>query len=452
MEKTVSQERQAFHQRLGEIVGPENTVTDEQITASYEVDGFTPAEVVFATSTEQVSQVIRLANEFRIPIIPWGSGSKQQVGPCLAAADTILCLKHMNQILELDAGNFTAQVAAGMVNAELQKQLAEHKFFFPLDPVYMERSTIGGEIATNATGPLRLKYGKVRDLVLGMTVVTPNGDIVHTGGKTMKNVAGIDLCKMYIGSWGTLGIITEAIIRLFPLPEVRKSLLLTFTSYENAFRLVTRLLQSALEPSAIELLDWAAGRSLGDAGSHLAEGEVLLLLDIDGDSAAVARREEEIKTLASANQAGNVVTLQGKESTEVWNAYRRVHQAMLSAAPSTVQGKASVPIGKAADMFRAIKEVGRRHRVEIGVRVHCGSGILYPYVAAGDDELISIIGELQKAASDLGGFFIVEAAPLWVRKKAGDLPQRSDYTLMKRLKTAFDPNNILNPGRMVGGL
>jgi glycolate oxidase len=451
VKKTVSQEREAFHQQLGAVVGPENVLTEAQATASYQVDGFTPDGVVFATSTEQVSQVIRLANEFRIPIIPWGSGSKQEVGPCLSQSGTILCLKRMNQLIELDAGNFTAHVAAGMVNAELQKQLGEHRFFFPLDPVCMETSTLGGEIATNATGPLRLKYGAVRDLVLGVTVVTPTGDIIHTGGKTMKNVAGFDLCKMYIGSWGTLGIITEAVIRLFPLPEVSKSLLIT-ASQENAFRLVGQLLESALELSAIELLDWTAGRYLGDHGAHLAEGKVLLLVNIDGDSAAVARREEAIKALAKTNQASEVVTLQGEEAAEVWNAYRRVHQALLDAVPSTAQGKASVPIGKAADMFRAIKEAGQRHHAEIGIRVYCGSGLLYPYVALEDDKLIFVIASLKQAASALGGFFIVEAAPLWARKKEGSLPQRSDATLMKRLKTAFDPNNILNPGRMFGGL
>jgi len=444
-------QRATFHKRLGEIVGPENAVTDEKTTASYEVDGFTPEGVVFVTDTEQVAQVIRLANEFRVPIIPWGSGSKQEVGPCLSGAGIILSLERMNQVLELDPGNFTAQVAAGMVNAELQKQLAGHRFFFPLDPVYMERSTIGGEIATNATGPLRLKYGAVRDLVLGVTVVTPTGDIVHTGGKTMKNVAGFDLCKMYIGSWGTLGIITEAVIRLFPLPEVSKSLLIS-ASQESAFRLVGQLLESALELSAIELLDQRAGRYLDDHGAHLAEGEVLLLVNIDGDSAAVARREEAIKARAEANQAREVLTLQGTQATELWNAYRQVHRELLKAAPSTVQGKASVPIGKAAEMFRAIKEMGQRHGAEIGIRVHCGNGLLYPYIALEDDKLISIISSLKQAASALGGFFIVEAAPLQVRKKEGGLPQRSDATLMKRLKTAFDPNNILNPGRMVGGL
>ncbi len=453
MEKAVSQERQVFDQKLAKIVGPENVMTDNQATAHYEVDGLTPSTIVFAATTEQVSQIIKTANEFRTPIIPWGSGSKQQIGPCLSAADTILCLKHMNQITELDASNFTVQVAAGMVNGELQRQLAEHKLFFPLDPPYMETSTIGGEIATNANGPLRFMYGPVRDLVLGVTVVTPIGDITHTGGKTMKNVAGIDLCKMYIGSWGTLGIITEAVLRLFPLPEVSKSLFLTFANYEDAFRLVAQLLNSALTPSAIELIDWVAGRNLGDAyRSHLAEGEVLLMVNIEGDSEAVVRHEKEISTLTEAKKARSTITLDGEAAIRAWKAYRGIHQSMLNADPSTFQGKASVPISRLGNMFHAVKEVGSRYHVEIGIRAHCGNGILYPYVTAKDDDVVRIIGDLRQAAVGLGGFFMVETAPLWVRKSVAVLPQRNDYTLMKQLKTEFDPNHILNPGRVVGGL
>jgi glycolate oxidase len=482
MEKEVSQERQVFNQKLTAIVGSENVMTGNEALAPYEVDGLTPGTIVFAATTEQIAQIIKTANEFRLSIItpgtivfaatteqiaqiiktanelrlsiiPWGSGSKQQIGPCLLAADTILCLKHMNQITEFDASNFTVQVAAGMVNGELQKQLAKDKLFFPLDPLYLETSTIGGEITTNSNGPLRFRYGSVRDLVLGITVVTPTGDIVHTGGKTMKNVAGIDLCKMYIGSWGTLGIITEAVLRLFPLPEVSKSLCLTFTNYEDAFRLVAQLLNSALTPSSIELLDRVAANHLENTSPlHLAEGEVLLTVNIEGDSEAVVRHEKEINTLAEANKARTTATLECEEATRAAKAYRGVHQSMLGTGPSMIQGKVSVPIGKLSNMFHDVKEISTRYKLQIGVRAHCGNGILYPYITAKDGDVARIIADLRQAAVELGGFFIVEAAPLWVRKEIAALPQRNDYTLMKQLKTEFDPHNILNPGRVVGGL
>jgi glycolate oxidase len=452
MEKAISQEQQFFRQKIAGIVGPENVITDNRETAAYEVDGLTPKAIIFAVSTEQVAQIIKQANESRTSIIPWGSGSRQQVGSCLSAADAVLCLKKMNRITELEAGNFTVQVEAGMVNSQLQKQLAEHRFFFPLDPPYPETSTIGGDIATGATGPWRFMYGSVRDLVLGVTVVTPAGDIIHSGGKTMKNVAGLDLCKMYIGSWGTLGIITQAVLRLFPLPEVTKSFCLTFASYEDAFRIIAQILHSVLTPSAIELIDWVAGGNLGEAcPSRLDKGEILLIVNIEGDDKAVARHEKEIATLAEANKAKNIATLEGEKSNRVWQAYREIHKLLLSAAPEKVQGKASVPISKLGNMFSAVKEIGRRYFTEIAIRVHGGNGILYLYFATSNQN-VPLISELRRAAISLGGYFMVEAAPLWVRKKVDILPRRNDYTLMKRLKTEFDPNNILNPGRVVGGL
>jgi len=451
--KAVSQEGQTLQQRLAEIVGAENVMTGDQATAPYKIDGLVPNTVVFASTTEQVSQIIKAGNQFKTSIIPWGSGTKQQVGPCLAAADVILCLKNMKQIVDLDEGNFTIRVEAGMVNSELQRQLAERKFFFPLDPLFMETSTFGGELATNANGPRRFMYGTARDLVLGLTVVTPTGDIIRPGGKTMKNVAGLDLCKMFIGSWGTLGVITEAVLRLFPPPETSKSLWLTFSNFEDAFRLVTQVLNSTLTPTSIELIDWVAGHSMKhDYGSRLKEGEVLLIVNIDGDREGVARHLKEINTLAEVNKVGNIVTLEGEEATQAWNAYRGVHQSILSAVPSTVQGKASVPISKLGDMFKAVKEVGKKYSVEIGVMAHGGNGILYPYFAAGNADVVKITGDLRQAAVGLGGFFIVEAAPLEVRKGVDVWPSRSDYPLMKRLKTQLDPNNILNPGRVVGGL
>jgi FAD/FMN-containing dehydrogenase len=436
-------------QRLAEIAGPENVLTDDHTRAAYSVDGLTPGAVVFPASTEQVAQVIRAANELRTPLIPRGSGSKQGIGPCLAAADIVLCLKQMNQVTELDAHNFTAQVMTGLVNGELQRQLAGNRLFFPLDPADMETATIGGEIATNANGPLRLMYGTVRDLVLGVTVVTPTGDIVHTGGKTMKNVAGIDLCKLFIGSWGTLGVITEAVLRLFPLPEVSKSLMMTFATPADAFRLVAQLLNSPLTPSAIELVDRVAGRHLDDSYLTPAEGEVLLIIGVEGSAEAVARHEKDIGALAEANQVRQTTVLEGEAVAQAWQTYRGLHQAMLKTA--TLQGKASVPIGKLADMYHAVKQVGTRYGAQIGIKAHGASGILYSYADAGDEDLVAITDDLKQAAAGLAGFFLPEAAPLWLRQKVDIMPRRNDYALMKRLKAEFDPNQILNPGRVVGG-
>jgi FAD/FMN-containing dehydrogenase len=254
----------------------------------------------------------------------------------------------------------------------------------------------------------------------------------------MKNVAGIDLCKLFIGSWGTLGVITEAVLRLFPLPEVSKSLMMTFATPADAFRLVAQLLNSPLTPSAIELVDRVAGRHLDDSYLTPAEGEVLLIIGVEGSAEAVARHEKDIGALAEANQVRQTTVLEGE-----------LHQAMLKTA--TLQGKASVPIGKLADMYHAVKQVGTRYGAQIGIKAHGASGILYSYADAGDEDLVAITDDLKQAAAGLAGFFLPEAAPLWLRQKVDIMPRRNDYALMKRLKAEFDPNQILNPGRVVGG-
>ena len=427
MNKDSSQAGQAFHQKLGEIIGTKNVLTGEKATAPYTVDGLTPQAVTYPATTEQVANIVRAANESRITLVPWGGGSRQESGPCLNAADTVLCLKNMNQVVELDAGNFTVQVQAGIVNDELQKQLAKEKLFFPLDPFYTERSTIGGEIAVNANGPRRTMYGLVRDLVLGITVVTPTGDIVHTGGKTMKNVAGIDLCRMYIGSWGTLGIITEAVLRLFPLPETSIGLYITFPDPEEAFRLVGQLLNSPLTPSAIELADSVAGQKIAEAtGSKLNDGEVLLIVNAEGTKDDVGRHRKDIASLAEANRAKTTITLEDEEASRAWKAYRDVHEAMLGDNSSTLQGKASVPISKLGDMYKETKKISASHGVKTGVTAQCGSGILYTYLTGTPEKLVNITGVLKKAAADLSGFFLVESASLSFRKEVVILPPRSD--------------------------
>lgn len=451
-EKSAPQEQKTVYQRLAEIVGAENLVTGKSIVSSYQVDRLVPNAVVFAATTEQVSQIIKAGNQYQTAIVPWGSGSKQQAGPCLSAADVVLCLKNMRRIIDLDTGNSTVRVEAGKVNSELQKELAEHKLFFPLAPFSMETSTIGGELATAASGPQRLMYGNTRDLVLGLTVVTPTGDIIHPGGKTMKNVAGLDLCRMFIGSWGTLGVITEAVLRLFPLPEVNKSLYLTFSSFEEAFQVVSQLLNSKLSPGAIELMDWVASRHLEcNYVPPLKEGEVMLIINIEGSSEVVERHLKEISTMAEANRASLKVTIEREKATEAWHAYHGIYQSVLSKVPSSLKGKASVPISKLGDMLKAVKEVSVKYNVEAGITAHCGNGILYSYVTTEKDDALNMIGDLKQAAINLGGFFMIEAAPLWVREKVAAWPRPSAYALMERLKTALDPNNILNPGRVVGG-
>jgi FAD/FMN-containing dehydrogenase len=396
-------------------------------------------------TTEQVSQIVKTANQSGVSVVPIGSGSKKGGGGVLSSADVVLSLKNMKRIVELDLGNSSVRVEAGMANGELQKVLAGHKLCFPLDPLFEETSTIGGELATNASGPGRFTYGTARDLVLGLTAVSPTGDIIHAGGKTMKNVAGLDICKMFINSWGTLGIITEATLRLFPLPEVTKTLSITFADLENAMRLVKQLMDSKLTPAAIDLVDGMADTYMhSELGTALKEKEIMLLIKVEGSSEVVERHLKEIRGMSAAGRAV-IQVVEAKNGENVWQAYSSIHKKFFTAVPGGMKGKAAVPIARLADMYRAVKEIN----ASSGITAHCGSGILYCYVNAAKGDAVKMTGDLRQAAERLGGIFTIEVAPLSLRKNINVWPRRDDYPLTQRIKKALDPNNILNPGKAV---
>jgi glycolate oxidase len=293
-------------------------------------------------------------------------------------------------------------------------------------------------------------YGNPRDLVLGLTVVTPTGDIVHPGGKTMKNVAGIDLVKMFVGSAGTLGIITEAVLRLFPLPETDKTVCLNFSGAESAFRLVNKILTSVLTPGAIELADSTASRYM-PSGSSMKDGEIRMMIQVEGSREIVERHLKEISNLAKAEGASSQDISEGDKAKSAWDSYRGIHAGFYSKYPAGFKGKASVPILKSKEMFTAVKEIGARNQLEIGIQVHAGNGIFSLYVPSGNDNPAKVAGELQEAASRLGGLFIFEMAPLEFRKNSPLKYDSSALNIMRQMKTALDPNNILNPGKLVGG-
>jgi glycolate oxidase len=361
----------------------------------------------------------------------------------------------MNRLLELDAPNLTAEAEAGIGHAELQRELARHGLCFPLEPADVEQATLGGSLATNSSGPGRLAHGTARDLVLGVTVVTPQGEVIRAGGKTVKNVAGYDLRKLFLGSWGTLGIIARAILRLSYLPEDRRTLLLRFSAIEGMCRVVGHILDSFLHPESMELIDFTADRMSGPgAGFELQEGELMLLVGIAGSREVVHRHIAEIRALGEASGAQGVMVLAGAEEKKAWARQRRIQLSSLRLAPRGVRGKATVPLDKIGDMFQEIREAAARHRLQVGITGHAGSGILYPCLFSEgpnvlDSEVLAALADLTQCAHKLGGFFVVESGPPEVRQAHDPISQRSDYELMRRLKQTLDPNNILNPGKVV---
>ncbi len=449
---SVPEQSRNLYDELVETFGSDNVLANSQELVAYQIDERLPSLVVFPSHTNHICQVVKAANREGTPLIPWGNGSKQAMGLPPAKMGIVLSLKHMNRLLELDAPNLTVKVEAGINHAELQRKLAKHGLYFPLEPADMESATIGGSLATNSSGPGRLAYGTSRDLVLGVTVVTPLGEVIRAGGKTMKNVAGYDMRKLFLGSWGTLGAITEAILKLSYLPEARKTMLLRFSDIEGVLQIVRYISNSFLRPESMELIDTQAAQSLEDElGFKLQKDELLLLVGTAGSREEVERHIAEFRALAEANNAQNFSVLSRAEEKKTWASQRRTR---LHLAPGMIKGKAVVPIHKIGDMFQEIKKAAAGYRLQVGITGHVGSGILYPGFLpeehnAQNNEMMSTIAELVQSADKLGGFFLVESGPPEIRQAYDLVSQRSDYELMRRLKRSFDPKNIFNPGKIV---
>jgi len=413
--------------------------TASSTQSAHAVDGRAPRAVFSADSPEAVCRALKAANDERLAVVPWGSGTKMRLGNLPTRVDLALKLDKMNRLVEHDAANLTATVQAGARLADVQRALAERGQFLPLDPPFAESATIGGILATNSSGPKRLFYGSARDLVLGMKVALPSGEIIKAGGKTVKNVAGYDLCKLFIGSLGTLGVITEATFRLLPIPEAGGTVMATFETLDAAFERIMLLISSQLQPAAVECLNAEATTRLQEIGGlgKLAEG-VTCFVRFEGVREAMSRQMSEVGGQWRGAVSGLVT---GKADTELWRLLRN----RLVASPGAVEVvcKASVPISSTSRMLAAGQG---------GAMARPGLGIAH-FVFAADapvERLATGITSLRRAATELGGSLVVEAASAELKKLVdvwGGEPQ--GLTVMRRLKQAFDPGALLNPGRLI---
>jgi glycolate oxidase FAD binding subunit len=444
-------EEKTFADELSSILGKTKVLTGEK-AADYALDGRTPAAVALPRTAEEVSKVLSFANERRLAVNTWGAGTKQFVGPPPKKVDLVLCTQKLNKVVAIEADDLLVRVQAGLPLVALEKILAERSFFVPLDPFGAD-ATIGGILAANAGGPRRYRYRTARDLVLGMQVVLADGEIIKLGGTTVKNVAGYDLRKLFIGSWGTLGVITEVNLRLWPLPANRATLLGTFASARDAGSFVTTLSSSQLLPSSIELLDAAASRAIPQAKSICGEtDEWLFIVVLEGHAADLERQSRDIREMAKKAGASHAIEV-GEGQEEVWVTRRKLHNAL--AKQWGLRIKASLPLAKTMEFISEAESLARLQRIPLGVTAHAGNGIVYLSATAEippADQLMKPLLRLKDLAERSGGYLIVEVGPAELKTSPDLVPRRNDYGLMKRIKAQFDPNAILNQGRLIGGV
>ncbi|MDR0139564.1 glycolate oxidase subunit GlcD [Metabacillus idriensis] len=449
--------------KLQSIVGVENYDDSKAGRLVYSFDATPqfqslPDAVIAPRNTAEVSKVVKICNEQQIPLVPRGSGTNLCAGTCPTEGGIVLLFKHLNAILEIDEENLTATVQPGVVTLDLIHAVEEKGLFYPPDPSSMKISTIGGNINENSGGLRGLKYGVTRDYVMGLEVVLANGDIIQTGGKLAKDVAGYDLTRLFVGSEGTLGIVTKAILKLIPVPEDKMTMLALYQDLEAAAKSVSKIIANKIIPTTLEFLDQPTLKVVEDFAQIGLPTDVKAVLLIEQDGPADVVQRDMIKMAAICEQE-NAVSVKVAESEAEADGLRTARRSALSALarlkPTTILEDATVPRSEIAKMVLATNEIAEKYGLTICTFGHAGDGNLHPTCLT-DVRNHEEIERVEKAfeeifvkAIELGGTITGEhgvgvmKAP-YLELKAG----KEGIAAMKAIKHSLDPNNIMNPGKM----
>jgi len=448
---------------LREIFGSDSVLTGKEDLIPYSFDGTAalnqmPGCVVFATDRDQVAAALRLANAAKIPVVTRGSGTGLSGGSLPARGCIVLCTAKMNQILEVDAANLTMSVEPGATTLEVATASEQTGLFYPPDPGSMKISTIGGNVAENSGGLRGLKYGITRNYVMGLEVVLPNGEIMNTGNKCVKDVAGYSIKDLFIGSEGTLGVITKVLLKLIPKPAAKRTMVATYSEMDKAAQTVSDIIAAKIIPCTLEFLDKTTIHCVEDfakIGLPL-DCEALLLMETDGHPAAVAEEADKMIELAKVNDAKEVRVAQTEaEATKLASARRSAFSALARLSPTIILEDATVPRSELAGMVRFVNQVAAKYELRIGTFGHMGDGNLHPTFLTDErntDEMHRVheaFREIFDEAIRLGGTITGEhgigvAKKEFLPKFAGD-PAMS---VMRAFRQSVDPNGILNPGKL----
>jgi len=442
------------------IVGDEWFLDTTEDLATYSYDGFLPEfqpdAIVIPGSTNDISRIMRIANREKINITPRGAGTNICGGSVAKKGGLVIAFHRMNRILEIDPENRCAVVQPGVVNADLQKEVARYGLMYPPDPASMFVSTIGGNVALNAGGPRGVKYGATRDYLLGLEVVLPSGEVIKTGGKTLKNASGYDLTRLFCGSEGTLGIFTQIIVRLIPLPPAKATLQAIFSDLDDAATTVSAIIGSGIVPTTLELMDRVVLDAIGDYGGakFSKEAQAVLLIEVDGEASLVEAQGRRIERFCKERGATEVERARSVEEAErLWQARRTAFGSVARLTPNCIVEDATVPVKKVPEILKKIVELANKYRLKIAVLAHAGDGNLHPLIMTDlrdKEEMARIdkaLEEIYEAAMEMGGTLSGEHGIGIAKKKFMPMQfSQSAIEIMRGIKKVFDPNNILNPG------
>jgi glycolate oxidase len=455
---------QRIRKELSAIVGKKHVLFEPEDLVAYSYDGTfaeqRPEIIVQPDSTEQVSSLMQVAWREEIPVIPRGMASGLAAASVPIDGGMVLDLCRMNRILEIDEVNFIVTAQAGVITQDLADTVAKKGLFYPPDPSSIKQSTLGGNAACNAGGPRCLKYGVTSDYVMGLTVVLADGRILKTGGKAIKNVTGYNLTQLFVGSEGTLGVITELILKLVPLPKVARTAKAIFPRLADASICVNEILSAGITPATIELMDETTISTIEEA-MHLdlpLDVEAILIIEADGmDEESVRKEIETIAAICRARGARDVeVARTEAERTRLWAARRSISPSLARRAPNKLGEDISVPRSAIPDAVAAIKEISMKHEIPIAIFGHAGDGNLHPNILF-DKRDPAQLEKMKKAAGDIfatsvrvGGTLSGEHGVGTMKMPYLELDLGPVFVdVMVSIKEALDSKNILNPGKVV---
>ena len=452
-----------FLYRLRDAVGAAAIRTDPTSRQVYGEDALgqshPPDLVVLPASTAEVAAVASLCSAHRVPLVVRGAGTGYTGGAVPTHGGVVLSMERMNRILEIDEANLLAVVEPNVITGELQRAVERIGLFYPPDPASLDRSAIGGNVAECAGGPRAFKYGTTKRYVLGLEAVLPTGDVIHTGSKAVKNVVGYDLTQLLVGSEGTLAIVTKITLRLVPKPPARATLLGLFDGIDSAVAGVTALIRRRAVPAAIELVDADSLHAVHEYLGHRVvprEAGAALIIEVDGSAPAV---EDEIgRVMEGCEEAGAVGIVRAETDSEreqIWSLRRQLSLALKATGLIKINHDVVVPRGRVPNLFALVAALKRAHHLRIACFGHAGDGNIHVniMVARGDAEERSRAGLAERALfegvvalegsiSGEHGIGFAKAPYLGIELSPEEI------ALMKRIKRAFDPNGILNPGKI----
>jgi glycolate oxidase len=452
---------QEFINSLKQLVGEDRCTFSPEDMVAYSYDAnpekrAKPEGVVSPMNREEVSEIMKLAYKYDVPVTPRGGGSGYTGGCVPVEGGIVMAMDRFNRILEVDRDNFLVILEPGVVVKDLQAEVDKIGLMYPPDPASTGFATIGGNIAENAGGIRAVKYGVTKQYVMGLEVVLPNGDIVKTGSKCIKDVAGYNLTELFVGSEGTLGVITKAVVKVVPKPEARRTMTATFATLEKAAEAVSAIYATGVRPATLEFLDRISVEAVEKAigfGAKPEEG-ALLLMEVDGSDHAL---DSEVEKIQAACERCGVITFRKAESDEdredLWKARRALSFALCEIATEWEDDDVSVPIARIPKMIRKLDEIAERYNIIIANFGHYGDGNIHIGMTTGKDGgpfPMQAKQDVVKAVVELEGRIAAEHGIGCV--KVENLHWNIDEPTMKLMhsvKALFDPKGLLNPGKVM---